>query len=218
MRILLVTLLLPLLAAHRVPQAVVAYAITLNGDTLKFHDLRPEIQTLSPIHFAAKGVLSQHASELSFSLSSKWVMYHDERGKKRMVKQEELKDLYFKKDHFINSSIRYTGKPHLERIVMQNKSYILTSSYDGGRQSPWSFNIYDKSTGEAVVNGVTHTKTAEQDLGSLDNVITKYFPDCTEALDAIRSKIVNVPGRYAKSYNGKDRDIMFSEVTDYSCE
>lgn len=146
------------------------------------------------------------------SMSAADVTYDDADGRSRSIKQSKLSDLYLGVHHFINSPISSLGMDRLQRIVMKNERYMLTSYFGG---SKWVYYIYDKRTKEALVKKVTHSANAKNDLKSMDKYILPYFKDCPDALQAIRSGLTKEAYKETR-YEVVDR--MFGVVSNYDCE
>jgi hypothetical protein len=147
----------------------------------------------------------------SVSLSAASVTYYDVDSKERNIKQNKLSDLYLGDEHFINSPISSLGMDRLQRIVMVNEKYMLTSYFGG---SKWVFYVYDRNTKEALVKKVKHDANSKADLKSVDKYILPYFHDCPDAIAFIRK------GINKKSYHeppGVIMDRMFRGISNYDC-
>jgi hypothetical protein len=144
-------------------------------------------------------------------MGAQFLTFYDINNKVVTVKQSKWKDMYLGDSHFINNSIASMGMNRLQRIVMQNDRYLLTTYFGG---SKWVFYIYNRNTMEAVVKKAEHSKSQKRDLKSLDEVLSQYFGDCTEALAVIRKTIQSTD--YRPGQRGID-EVMFKDITNYDC-
>ena len=187
MRCILFVLLSVLIGTvHSQGQQVAGYALTLTHDTIKLYGS-------------------------SVSLSAATVDYTDADGKSKSIKQSKLSELYLGSEHFINSPISSLGMDRLQRIVMMNEKYMLTSYFGG---SKWVFYVYDRRTKEAIVKKLSHDANPKADLKSLDKYIVPYFRDCPDAIEAIRSVIDKTSYHEPR---GVVMDRMFRNVSNYDC-
>ena len=186
MRTLLLVPFLALIGVSNSQSQIAGFAVTLKHDTILLYGT-------------------------SVSMSAADVTYDDENGKARSIKQSKLSDLYLGVHHFINSPISSLGMDRLQRIVMENERYMLTSYFGG---SKWVYYVYDKRTKEALVKKVTHSVKAKNDLKSMDEYILPYFKDCPDALQAIRAGISKEAYKETR-YDVVDR--MLGSVSNYDC-
>jgi len=145
------------------------------------------------------------------SMGAQFLTFYDINNKEVTESQSKLKDMYLGDSHFINNSIGSMGMKRLQRVVLQNDKYILTTYFGGPK---WMYYIYNRNTMETEVNKKEHSKSQKHDLKSLDEVLSQYFGDCTEALAVIRNSIQT--SDYRAGYRGID-EIMFKNITNYDC-
>jgi hypothetical protein len=174
--------------------AVVGYAITLEGDTILFHHKPSE---------------KEEAAKLTMTAAS--VDYVDAEGKTRSLKQADLREMRFGGHRFMNLPIYSMGMDRMQRVVMENDRYILTSYFG----NLWTFYIFNKRSMEAEEKKMNHSFKPKSDLKSLDKVISRYFGDCNEAMTAIRDQISTTDYR-KNAQNGWDS--MFGSVSNYICQ
>ena len=187
MRILLFSLLCSLasMAFAQTPN-LLGYGVTVDGDTVWMYGS-------------------------CISMGCQFVNFNDVNYKEVSMKQSKLREMYTGDSHFINHQLGNIGMKRLQRIVMQNDKYLLTTYFGGPK---WLFYIYNRNTMEPVVNKVEHSKSQKQDQKSLDEILSQYFGDCIEALAAIRNSIQTTD--YRSGHRGID-EIMFKSITNYDC-
>lgn len=188
MRFLFFALLLAVSGTNRAQgQEVSGFAVTFKQDTIKFY----------------------HSS---VSLSDVVVLYIDANYKEQYVKQQNVMDMYFGADHYINSQTYNMGIKRLQRIVMMNDRYLLTSCLS---RFGYVFFIYDRNTKEALVRKVEYGRKPKADLKTLDTYILPYFHDCPEVIDDIRQRLNNLTAYDISS--GGFNDVMFTSLSIYNC-
>ena len=187
MRFLFFALLLAVSGTNRAQgQEVTGFAVTFKNDTLKFY----------------------HSS---VSMSDVVVSYIDANYKEQYVKQQNVMDMYFGSDHYINSQTYNMGIKRLRRIVMMNDRYLLTSCLS---RLGYVFFIYDRNTKEALVRKVGYGVKPQADLQLLDKYILPYFHDCPEVIEDIRTRLSNMKTFVErKGFN----DVMFTNLSIYNC-
>jgi hypothetical protein len=188
MRFLFFALLLVFSGMNRSQgQEATGFAVTFKHDTVKFY----------------------HSS---VSLSDVVVSYLDVNFKEHYIKQQNVMDMYFGADHYINSQTYNMGMKRLQRIVMMNDKYLLTSCLS---RFEFVFYIYDRNTKEALVKKVGYGRRPKADLKSLDKYILPYFHDCPEVIEDIRKRL-NTLTAYDVSSAGFN-DFMFTNLSGFNC-
>lgn len=147
----------------------------------------------------------------SVSLSDNWVNSYDVNNKGQSIKQKGLREMYVGGDHYINSDNYDMSVDRLQRIVLMNDKYLLTSYFASIK---FVFYVYDRRTKERIVKEQKYNVSPKKDQKLLDEHILPYFHDCPDGINAIRNGI----GK-EKSYDFSHgpQDYMFSNLSNQDC-
>jgi hypothetical protein len=179
----------------------IGFAVTMKGDTMRFYRDAWIADSIPP----------------DLHLTATTVIYQDAKGQVREVRQSKLKDLYFGDHHFINNPLHSMGENRLQRVVMKNDKYLLTTSYGNTNSfgNSWMLYIYDRHTMKALVSRIKHSSNKERDMSTLYEVVAPYFGECGDAMAHIRSTIGATDYWSAKI---AVEDVMFGDISNFTCE
>lgn len=160
------------------------YAVSFNNDTVILH---------APFNYEFQSV-----------------SYVDASGKKRKLGPGKIKEAYLGSTHFLGLPTSRGGPVSLQRVVMMNEKFLLTTIGVGEASK---FNIYDRRTHEIVERMVTHSLVLKHDLNNFEKYLISYFGDCPELLQIIKNGLTKE--NYGKSTYGRDK--MFASVSNFDC-
>lgn len=145
-----------------------------------------------------------------FNYEFQSVSYVDAAGKKRKLGPGKIKEAYLGSTHFLGLPTSRGGVVSLQRVVMMNEKYLLTTIGVGEASK---FNIYDRRTHDLVERMVTHSLVLKHDLITYDKYLIPYFGDCPEILRIIERGLTKE--NYGKATYTRDK--MFASVSNFDC-
>ncbi|GAB5398570.1 MAG: hypothetical protein Aureis2KO_01550 [Aureisphaera sp.] len=185
-------------------QSEVGHFVTVQGEMIKIYENEKQ-KTQAYKNYRITGDIG-FSGELFF--------YYDAQQEFKKIKQKKIEEVHFGSKLYRNFPITRTGAKRLHEVIMENDTYVLTSYYFLVNY----FYIFSKSDGKMVESKTKHSKKKKKDYTSLEKKVSKYFPDCNEALAIVKSNIKN--GDYRILYGSiAYADIkMFKGISNYKCK
>lgn len=123
----------------------------------------------------------------NMNLTANQVFYFDKEGKQRRISHNKVKELHFNGRNYVNLPIRKSGTPRLHEVIATNDKYVLTQYFHNG----YFFYIFDKNKEQALELDNHHSNKKEEDLELLNNVIARYFSDCSKLMSHLKGNVEN---------------------------
>lgn len=133
----------------------------------------------------------------NMNLTAKQVFYFDEKGRQRRFSHKKVKELHFDGRNYVNLPIRKSGTPRLHEVIATNDKYVLTQYFHNG----YFFYIFDKNQNQALELENLHSNKKEKDLELLNNVIARYFSNCSKLMAHFKDNVENA------NYKNRSKNI-----------
>lgn len=151
--------------------------------------------------------------EGNMALTPASLIYFSKDGKLKKIKQKKLDEVTYGNQLYKSFPIFGSRGFRLQEVIMQNDKYLLTSYFSLANY----FYIYRKEDNKGLENGVKHSKKRKSDYKTLDKVLPKYFPNCPELMQQIRSNIRNSDYRVLYGNVHVASNNMFKGIQNYIC-
>lgn len=151
--------------------------------------------------------------EGSMGLTSASLIYFSKEGELKKIKQNKVKEMSYGNQLFQSFHIYGSRLDRLHEVIMQNDEYILTSYFSLANY----IYIHRKSDGKTLEAKVKHSKKRKSDYKTLEKLVPKYFSDCTELMQRIRSNIRNTDYRVLYGNVSVANNKMFKGIQNYVC-
>lgn len=151
--------------------------------------------------------------EGNMALTPASLIYFSKEGELKTIKQKRVDELTYGNQLYKIFPIFGSKGFRLQEVIMQNDDYLLTSYFSLANY----FYIYRKEDNKGVENAVKHSKKRKNDYKTLEKILPKYFPNCPELMEHIRTNIRNTDYRVLYGNLSKANNKMFKGIQNYIC-
>lgn len=151
--------------------------------------------------------------EGNMALTPASLIYFSKKGELKKIKQKKVDEVTYGNQLYKSFPIFGSRGHRLQEVIMQNDKYLLTSYFSLANY----FYIYRKEDNKGLENAVKHSKKRKNDYKTLEKMLPKYFPNCPDLMEQIRSNIRNSDYRVLYGNVRIANNKMFKGIQNYIC-